>query len=172
MEAANFRYSSPFGRIAGYVGEKGLRDLRLEPPEGFGQGIHFLHSAPNITLGRVLTLALDHYFAGAPESFDDIPLDLSSGTAFQQSVWKAARRLHWGQTSAYGGLAKKINRPVSAARAVGSALGANPVHLIVPCHRVLPAQGGLGGFAAGTIWKRHLLELEQSWPGKKETRHG
>jgi O-6-methylguanine DNA methyltransferase len=89
------------------------------------------------------------------------PLDLAQGTPFQQSVWAALRKIARGQTASYGRVAAAIGRP-KAVRAVGSACGANPVPLLIPCHRVLAATGGLGGFTAGLEWKRILLEREGS----------
>lgn len=159
MEAANFKYEHPRGTIYGYIGESGVRALQLPDPNKSRTRVHFLHSAPNIMLGRVLHRALDHYFAGVKEDFGRIPLDLSGATFFQQSVWQAARAIPWGETVSYGDLAKRIGRP-TAVRAVGRALGANPIPIIIPCHRILAADGGLGGFAAGLAWKELLLMLE------------
>jgi O-6-methylguanine DNA methyltransferase len=87
------------------------------------------------------------------------PLDLSAGTAFQQRVWNALRRIQPGETCSYGEIAKRIGNPQSA-RAVGSACGANPIPIFVPCHRVLAAGGKIGGFSCGLEVKRRLLALE------------
>jgi len=87
------------------------------------------------------------------------PLDLSSGTAFQQKVWAALREIPSGKTRTYSQVADAVRKPL-ASRAVGSACGANPIPVLVPCHRVLPATGGLGGFSAGLEWKRRLLGVE------------
>lgn len=87
------------------------------------------------------------------------PLDLSAGTGFQQEVWQALRRIPCGQTRTYGEIAAAIGRP-RAVRAAGQACGANPVPVLVPCHRVLGAHGRLGGFSGGLQWKRLLLERE------------
>ncbi|QAA77273.1 MAG: Methylated-DNA--protein-cysteine methyltransferase [Candidatus Bipolaricaulis sibiricus] len=97
------------------------------------------------------------YLAGAGTAFD-LPLRLR-GTAFQKSVWRELLRVPYGTTITYGELAARIGRP-HAARAVGQAVGANPVPIVVPCHRVLPAGGGLGGFGPGLEWKERLLALE------------
>jgi len=101
---------------------------------------------------------LTNYLEGTLRAFD-LALDLSQGTRFQQQVWEAARRIPYGQVRTYAELARSIGRP-KAARAVGSALGRNPVLVVVPCHRVLRSDGGLGGFAAGLGVKRALLRLE------------
>jgi methylated-DNA-[protein]-cysteine S-methyltransferase len=87
------------------------------------------------------------------------PLDLSTGTAFQQRVWKALRRIRAGQTRSYGEIAKQIGKP-NALRAVGGACGANPIPVFVPCHRVLAANRKIGGFSCGLDWKLKLLERE------------
>ncbi len=87
------------------------------------------------------------------------PLDLAAGTPFQRKVWAALRQIPAGQTESYGHLAAVLGAP-KAARAVGSACGANPVPLFIPCHRVVPSGGGLGGFSGGLHWKRRLLARE------------
>ena len=96
----------------------------------------------------------------APRVFP--PLDLSCGTPFQQLVWQALREIPPGATRSYGAIARSIGRP-RAVRAVGAACGANPVPLLVPCHRVLAANGKLGGFSGGPEWKPRLLRREGSW---------
>lgn len=159
LDAANFRYDHPRGPIWGFISERGLRVLRLPAPGGAARHVHFLHSAPNIIRGHTLRQLLEQYFAGMRPAFAGIPLDLGGTTPFQQRVWAAAQTIPWGETRTYSQLAAQIGQP-TAYRAVASALAANPVHLLIPCHRVRPAQGGLGGFAAGTDWKRELLELE------------
>ncbi|MCX7048731.1 MAG: methylated-DNA--[protein]-cysteine S-methyltransferase [Candidatus Sumerlaeota bacterium] len=89
----------------------------------------------------------------------DLDLDLSSGTGFQQDVWRACQTIPFGQTRPYGWIAEQIVRS-SAMRAVGGALGANPIPLLVPCHRVLCSDGALGGFSCGIDIKRVLLAHE------------
>jgi methylated-DNA-[protein]-cysteine S-methyltransferase len=102
------------------------------------------------------------YFDGRVVGFPDA-LDLAGATVFQQDVWRAARLIPRGETRSYAWLAGRIGRP-QAARAVGQALGRNPLPVVVPCHRVLAAGGGLGGFRDGLAMKRHLLRLEASAP--------
>lgn len=87
------------------------------------------------------------------------PLDDSAGTDFQRSVWRAMRKIRAGQTSSYGEIAKAIGNP-KAVRAVGGACGANPIPVLVPCHRVLAAHQKIGGFSGGLEWKRKLLTRE------------
>lgn len=93
----------------------------------------------------------------APRAFP--PLDLSAGTSFQQTVWRALEKIPFGQTRSYGEIASAIGNPKSV-RAVGGACGANPIPVFVPCHRVLAAKGKLGGFSGGLDWKQTLLERE------------
>lgn len=87
------------------------------------------------------------------------PLDLSGGTTFQLNVWTALLKIKTGRTQSYGEIAKSIGKP-KAVRAVGGACGANPVPLLVPCHRVLAANGKIGGFSGGLGWKKKLLARE------------
>ncbi len=100
---------------------------------------------------------LDAYFAGRRQTFD---LRLAPrGTAFQQAVWQALLTVPFGQTSSYSALAAQIGRP-SAMRAVGAANGANPIAVIIPCHRVIGRDGSLTGYAGGLTRKALLLQLE------------
>jgi len=103
-----------------------------------------------------LARQLDDYFQGERTYFD-VPLSLR-GTPFQLAVWQVLSEIPYGEVVTYGGLAHRIGRP-RAARAVGGAVGANPVPIIIPCHRVLAARG-LGGFGPGLHWKERLLRLE------------
>lgn len=113
---------------------------------------------PSHALLREAAAQLDAWFAGLRPAFD-LPLDLSVGTAFQQQVWRALLRMESGQTCSYRELAQAIDRP-QAVRAVGAAVGRNPLSIIVPCHRVLGSDGGLTGYAGGLERKRALLQLE------------
>jgi O-6-methylguanine DNA methyltransferase len=93
------------------------------------------------------------------------PLDVSVGTEFQQQVWAALQRIPLGRTASYGELARAIGRP-QAFRAVGGACGANPIPVLIPCHRALAANGRLGGFSGGLEWKRTLLAAEGVMPAE------
>ena len=107
---------------------------------------------------RLTTTAVKRVLAGR-DAGELPPLDLSAGTEFQRAVWRAMRRIGTGQSRSYGDLARAIGRP-KAVRAVGGACGANPIPLLVPCHRVLAAGGKIGGFSGGLEWKRKLLARE------------
>jgi len=101
---------------------------------------------------------LREYFAGQRRSFA-VPLDLGYGTDFQQRVWRSLLAIGAGTTSTYGAISKAIGNP-SAVRAVGGAVGRNPIGIIVPCHRVIGANGALTGYAGGLERKVALLRLE------------
>lgn len=104
---------------------------------------------------------LRRYFDGSPVDFSAIALDLTGLTAFRRSVYGRLRRLPRGQTTTYGELARDIGSP-AAARAVGAAMAANPLCIVVPCHRVIGANGQLTGFGGGLPLKRRMLALEAS----------
>ena len=102
---------------------------------------------------------LRDYFRGGRQTFPDA-IDISTGTQFQQAVWRTARSIPHGETRSYGWIASAIDRP-RAARAVGQAMGNNPLLIIIPCHRVIARDGGLGGFGGGLEMKRRLLGIEE-----------
>lgn len=101
---------------------------------------------------------LEEYFAGKRRVFD-LPLD-RKGTAFQEKVWTELSKIPYGTTLSYKDIARKIKNE-KAVRAVGTANGKNPLSIVVPCHRVIAADGSLGGFAGGLSTKSKLLELEK-----------
>ncbi len=105
----------------------------------------------------IIALAVAHVMEG--QSCDDLALDLH-GTPFQRRVWEALRAIPRGETTTYGALTRSLGLAPGTARAVGSACGTNPVSLIVPCHRVLGATGGLGGYYWGLDRKKAFLEME------------
>ena len=108
---------------------------------------------------------LTEYFAGERAAFK-LPLDLAGGTAFQQSVWQALLKIESGSTQSYGDISRQIGKP-TAFRAVGAAIGKNPVSVIVPCHRVIGSKGALTGYAGGIDRKTHLLRLEKALPERQ-----
>jgi methylated-DNA-[protein]-cysteine S-methyltransferase len=103
---------------------------------------------------------LTRYFQGEAVAFH-YPLDLRGATPFQRKVWGALQKIPRGETRSYQEIAAAIRRPL-AARAVGQAVGANPLAIIIPCHRVIASNGSLGGYADGLPWKRRLLTLEKA----------
>jgi methylated-DNA-[protein]-cysteine S-methyltransferase len=153
---------SPLGAITLAATGKGLAGL------WFVEGQRYLPSQltepaawPEDTEHPVLkqtSRQLAEYFAGRRKHFD-VALDLASGTAFQQSVWRALLAIPPGSTESYGDVSRRIGKP-GAARAVGAAVGRNPVSIIVPCHRVLGSDGSLTGYGGGLDRKIALLRLE------------
>lgn len=107
---------------------------------------------------RAARSALVAYLEGKARTFD-LPLDLDGQPRFRVKVWEALQRIPYGRVRSYGWVARKIGKP-QAARAVGAACGANPVPLLVPCHRVVAGDGSLGGFSGGLSNKKRLLKLE------------
>jgi methylated-DNA-[protein]-cysteine S-methyltransferase len=119
-------------------------------------GAHGRHGAPTPLLARA-TEQLNEYFAGERRGFD-LPL-APTGTDFQLTCWRALAEIPYGETRSYGEQAVRIGKPESI-RAVGAANGANPIAIILPCHRVIGADGSLVGFGGGLETKRRLLDLE------------
>ena len=157
--------STPIGQVFVAVSEQGLCALYLLDGEDAEMAANRLrHAFPKAKLVEdnertttFLKRAVAHVLHG--ESIDDIALDLR-GTEFQRRVWEALRSIPRGTTTSYGALTRSLGLKTGAARAVGSACGANPVSLIVPCHRVLSTGGGLGGYYWGVERKQSLLEAE------------
>ena len=127
---------------------------KYEPEPGPGW-----HREPDLGIFQDASLQLHEYFAGRRRQFD-IPLHLR-GTPFQMKVWNALLEIPLGSTVSYGELAGRIMRK-DAVRAVGAAVGRNPVSVIVPCHRVIGSGGSLTGYAGGLQRKRALLDLEEA----------
>lgn len=116
--------------------------------------------APLIVRART---QLAQYFAGQRKAFD-IAIE-PAGTAFQRGVWRALRQIPYGVTINYGALAQRIGKP-TASRAVGAANGRNPISIVIPCHRVIGANGDLTGYAGGMARKNALLKLEVEHAGE------
>jgi methylated-DNA-[protein]-cysteine S-methyltransferase len=151
------RWESPLGTMIVAATARGLAGLWFE-----GQRHLPDHSAwqrdDNHPVLRQAVAQLAQYFSGKRTAFD-LPLDLQGGTTFQQSVWRALLAIPRGRTTSYGVLGQRIGAP-GAARAVGAAVGRNPLGIVVPCHRVLGADGSLTGYAGGLERKTALLRLE------------
>jgi len=112
------------------------------------------------TANQAACQALTNYLTGQITTFD-LPLDQAHGTPLQQGVWQALRQLPYGQTCTYSDLATKLKRP-KAVRAIASAVGRNPLLIVVPCHRVIRKDGQLGGYRGGLAMKQRLLTLEHA----------
>jgi O-6-methylguanine DNA methyltransferase len=132
-----------------------LTESRIARSSGASQA-----SAPPPPIAAVIERVCKH-LQGDIQDFRDIPLDLEGTASFARRVYEAARQIPTGQTRTYGELAKAVGRP-TAARAVGQALGKNPIALLIPCHRVLAAGGKPGGFSAhgGRATKARMLAIE------------
>lgn len=164
---------SPLGSLWIAVGPKGLLGIHYgtEPPEGdlrrivraYGPGV-----LPDPRRADPVARELDQYFAGRRRAFD-VAVDLSPLTPFQRRILSATARVPFGEVSTYAQVAASAGSP-QGMRAAGQALGANPVPIVVPCHRVLASDGTLGGYGGGLDAKRRLLALERGevpaggWP--------
>jgi len=149
-------HSSPLGPLLLAATERGLCGLYFEQHKYFKGAGGWLREDRHPHL-RNAALQLDAYFARERHTFD-IALD-TVGTPFQQAVWRALQELSFGTTVSYRAIAQRIGNP-GAIRAAGTAIGRNPLSIIVPCHRVLGATGALSGYAGGVERKRYLLALE------------
>ena len=137
------------------------------------RGLHFQQGRRPVKIGAGWRRAerpfaairgqLDEYFAGERSVFE-LPLG-GAGTPFQRRVWAALAEIPYGETISYGELARRIGKP-AAVRAVGLANGRNPISIVVPCHRVIGADGALTGYGGGVERKRYLLELEAASGGR------
>jgi methylated-DNA-[protein]-cysteine S-methyltransferase len=148
--------ASPLGPLLLARTAKGLAGVWFEDQEHH-PGPLAAPELPDDPLLRATAEQFDAYFAGRELAFD-MPLDLL-GTPFQRDVWQALLGIGAGQTRSYGDIAKQLGSP-RATRAVGSAVGRNPLSVIVPCHRVIGSSGALTGYAGGMQRKRALLALE------------
>ena len=161
---ASLIFRTPWGWMGIAESEGGLAGIVLPKASkaavaaGLGAEETFVQSS-SATL-RKARKQLVEYLAGTRTSFH-LPLDLSQGTAFQRRVWKALQAIPYGQLWSYRGLASRVGG-VQYARAVGGAVGANPLPIVVPCHRIVAQDATIGGFSSGLPAKRRLLTLEGS----------
>lgn len=154
-------FHSPLGEMIIAATDKGLAGVwfagqRHLPPQLVKPYV-WREDSEHPVLRQAIT-QLSEYYAGTRTVFD-LPLDLGHGTAFQQSVWQALLAIPQGGTLSYGQVSQRIGKP-EAVRAVGAAVGRNPLSVIVPCHRVLGSDGSLTGYAGGLHRKTALLKLE------------
>jgi methylated-DNA-[protein]-cysteine S-methyltransferase len=159
---AQCRIASPLGTMLLARTEHGLAGAWFERQKHHPAVIDAPERADDPLLADAAA-QLREYFAGTRSSFD-VPLDLQ-GTDFQRAVWNALLNIAPGRTTTYGEIARELGVP-SASRAVGAAVGRNPVSIIVPCHRVVGSSGSLTGYAGGLDRKRSLLRIESESSGR------
>jgi methylated-DNA-[protein]-cysteine S-methyltransferase len=160
-------YGSPIGALSLVAGPEGLTDLNFPgrlrlPPEGMKRAIPEVEEQ------------LDAYFAGELREFD-LRLDVGGGTSLEREVWRRLLEIPYGETISYGELAGRIDpevfdadvEPWRRARIVGAANGRNPISIVVPCHRVIGADGSLTGYGGGLQRKQALLDLERRAGGPR-----
>ena len=151
-------YLSPLGNLCLVSSEQGLAGVFFDHHAHHEQDENWVLNAEHPILLRTI-VQLNEYFLGQRQQFD-LPLDQTQGTAFQQKVWTALRKIPYGETWSYQQLAFAINNP-KASRAVGAANGRNPLTIIVPCHRVIASTGAMQGYSGGLSNKIKLLETEK-----------
>ncbi len=151
------RCGSPLGPMIAAATTRGLAGLWFDDQRHLPDSSAWPQQDDHPVL-RAAVAQITEYFRGTRTAFD-LPLDLQGGTAFQQSVWRALLAIPRGDTTSYGALGHRIGL-AGAARAVGAAVGRNPLSIVVPCHRVLGANGSLTGYAGGLARKTALLRLE------------
>jgi methylated-DNA-[protein]-cysteine S-methyltransferase len=161
-------FKTPSGYVALAWTARGVSGLRLPTPTEQAAQAAILtrlpsaeRTAPGPAVGQLIA-DIVRYFEGERVDFSDVSVDLGSQTPFFSNVYSEIRKLGWGQTTTYGSVAKALGAEPQGARDVGQAMAANPVPLIVPCHRVLAAGGKIGGFSApgGSNSKARMLEIE------------
>ena len=151
-------YPSPLGELTLASDGTALTGLWIKGQKYFGGGATLWEVQDDLPVFAAASSWLDAYFAGEETDPEDLPL-APTGTEFQRTVWQALRDIPYGTTVTYGELASRIG--CGSARAVGAAVGRNPISIIVPCHRVLGADGSLTGYAGGIDCKRWLLDHEE-----------
>jgi O-6-methylguanine DNA methyltransferase len=159
------RYSSPIGAMLIVVDEEGAaRAIDFEDYEARMHQLLRIHygayAIEETPVQGAAVRALAAYFEGELDALNEVPVK-TEGTAFQRDVWDALRTIPAGTTLSYGRLAANLGRP-KASRAVGLANGSNPVSIVVPCHRVIGANGALTGYGGGMERKRWLLDHERA----------
>lgn len=153
-------HPSPVGTLLIAATDAGICGIYFEEHKHFKGKDGWIEPVPQSSASKHLTETakqLDEYFAGKRVEFD-VALDLS-GTTFQRSVWDELSRIPFGKSVSYAQHAQKLGNP-KALRAVGSAIGKNPISIIVPCHRVIGTSGAITGYAGGLERKQFLLTLE------------
>lgn len=150
---------TPLGPMTLAASPQGLTGAWFEGQKHHPDTQHWL-VAPSHPVLQQAAAQIQAYFNGQRHDFD-VPLDLTHGTAFQRAVWQALLSIPCGNTRTYGQLAQQLGQP-NASRAVGGAVGRNPVSIMVPCHRVIGTNGNMTGYAGGLVRKQALLTLEST----------
>jgi len=158
MSTSQWKLDTKIGFLYLVSSEKGIQKVSFTPNadpmasslKGNSQATKHLNEA---------VAQLEAYFKGALKTFT-LPIDIQIGTPFQKKVWNQLQKIPYGATCAYKDIATGIQAP-KAIRAVGSANGKNPLCIVIPCHRVIAADGGLGGYSGGLNIKKTLLDLEK-----------
>lgn len=156
-------YASPVGNLLLLAKENGLIAIEFDEEQVTTKVGNFTQATA--TSGVVFEIfcktqeILDRYFQGDKIDFSQLDFLAPQGTAFQQSVWQILRQIPYGSITSYGEIAKQLGKP-NAMRAVGGAVGRNPISILIPCHRVLGKNQSLTGFGGGLPNKRYLLQLE------------
>ena len=156
------KYESPVGNLTLVSNGRQLTGLFVDGQRYFPD-VSKMETKRNLAVFDATIHWLDAYFEGKSPCGETIPLK-PEGTAFRMAVWKLLMAIPYGETTTYGELARKLNETAgmkTCARAVGNAVGHNPISIIIPCHRVIGVDGGLTGYAGGLDVKRKLLKLEQ-----------
>ena len=153
------RYASPLGMLTVAAEGAALTALVIDGQKYAERHLSGRGREMETPVLRQARLWLDRYFAGECPTPDDLPL-APKGTPFQQRVWRELLAIPCGGTDSYGAIAARLG---SSGRAVGSAVGRNPLSILIPCHRVLGADGRLTGYAGGLENKEKLLRLEGVW---------
>ena len=156
-------HPSPVGDLLLTAGAEALTGIFFTPHRGSHSALQRLAATGPPAPGHPVLVAaaaqLEEYFDAGRTGFD-LPL-APAGSPFQQRVWQALREIPYGTVETYGALARRLALPAGSARAVGLANGANPLSVVVPCHRVIGADGTLTGYGGGLERKRFLLDLER-----------
>ncbi len=158
------RFDSPLGGITLAATDRGLAGLWFDAQRHGPDTTGWRRDDADPTL-QAAAAQLAEYFDGRRRGFE-LPLDLSHGTPFQQAVWRALLAIAHGDTASYAELGRRIGHP-AAVRAVGAAVGRNPLSVVVPCHRVIGSAGALTGYAGGLERKAALLALEGALPARE-----
>ncbi|MDH2998230.1 cysteine methyltransferase [Pasteurellaceae bacterium LFhippo2] len=165
MQAIYYHYyPSPIGKLLLLAQADGLIYIEFEKEQQTTSVADFVEATH--TTGSIWQIfcktseVLDRYFAGEVIEFAKLDFLKPQGTAFQQAVWQKLREIPYGQTTTYGEIATSLGKP-NAMRAVGGAVGRNPISILIPCHRVLGKNSALTGFGGGLPNKRFLLNLEK-----------